>query len=131
MNPLQLLTSSARNSGSNLSGSQKCNFVWKRSRSESALRSRVDRTTEVDILNNSITSLLGISKENSALNRVGESRALDENLSAHAGVDTGKKNAVPVVVDDVDGSEADEGLAAADVLPVVVRVGDVKLALVL
>lgn len=52
-------------------------------------------------------------------------------MSAHAGVDTREQNAVPVVVDDVHGSEADEGLAAADVLPVVVGVGDVQLALIL
>lgn len=31
----------------------------------------------------------------------------------------------------MNGSKADEGLAAADVLPVVVGVGDVELALVL
>lgn len=52
-------------------------------------------------------------------------------MSAHAGVDTREKNAVPVVVDEVDGGKADQGLAAADVLPVVVGVGDVELALVL
>ncbi|KAI6777297.1 hypothetical protein HG530_001242 [Fusarium avenaceum] len=90
----------------------------------------VDRATEVNIINNSVASLLGVSEEDGALNRVGKSRALDKNLGTHAGVDTREQNAVPVVVDDVHGGEADKGLAAADVLPVVVgvvsSVGDVE-----
>jgi len=51
----------------------------------------------------------------------------------HSGVDGGVADgaALEVGVDDVSGTEADQGLAAVDVLPVVVGVGDVELALVL
>lgn len=55
---------------------------------------------------------------------------MNKDLSTHASVDAGKKNLVPVVVDDVDSGEADEGLATVNVLPVVVGVGDVEFALV-
>jgi hypothetical protein len=126
----KLLTSSSRNNRSNLLRPKQSNLIRKRSRSKSTLGGRVDRATEVNVIDNSVASLLGVGEEDGALNRVGKGRALDKNLGAHAGVDTREQNAVPVVVDDVHGGEADKGLAAADVLPVVVGIGDVKLALV-
>ena len=51
----------------------------------------------------------------------------------HPGVDSGVADSATLVVgvDDVSGTETDQGSAAVDVLPVVVGVGDVKLALVL
>jgi hypothetical protein len=52
-------------------------------------------------------------------------------LRIHAAVDTGQQEAVPVVVDDVDCSEADQGGTAVDVVPVVVGVCDVQLSFIL
>ena len=51
----------------------------------------------------------------------------------HSGVDGGVTNRASLVVgvEDVGSTEADQGHAAVDVLPVVVGVGDVELALVL
>lgn len=51
----------------------------------------------------------------------------------HSGVDgsVADSTALVVGVDDVSGTETDQGSAAVDVLPVVVGVGDVELALVL
>lgn len=59
----------------------------------------------------------------------GEGVALNENLSTHAGVDTGDTAVVAGAVD-VGGSEADRGETGVDVLEVVVVVGDAQLALV-
>jgi hypothetical protein len=56
---------------------------------------------------------------------------LNQDLSTHASVDTREKDLVPVVVNEVHSGEADQRLAAVDVLPVVVGVGDVELALIL
>ena len=127
---LQLLTSSTRDNRSNLLTSQKRNLVRQASSSKRTLGRRVNRATKINVINNSVASLLGISEENSALDRIGEGGALNQNLRAHTSVDTGKKDLVPIVVDEVDGGEADEGLATVDVLPVVVGVGDVEFALV-
>ena len=51
----------------------------------------------------------------------------------HSGVNgsVADGTALEVGVDDVSGTETEQGLAAVDVLPVVVGVGDVELALVL
>lgn len=128
---LQLLASGARDGGSNLGGAESADLVGQRSRGQGTLGGRVDRAAKVDILNNGVTSLLGVGEEDGALGRVGKGGALDEDLGAHAGVDTGEDDAIPVVVDNVDSGEADEGLTAVDVLPVVVGIGDVELASVL
>ncbi|CAF3641856.1 unnamed protein product, partial [Fusarium graminearum] len=51
---------------------------------------------------------------------------LNKNLSTHARVDTSDADVLVVVVEDVDGTEADRGSTRANVGPVVVGVGDVE-----
>ena len=60
-----------------------------------------------------------------------EDGRLNADLGAHAGIDTRRADGQVVVVIDVDGAEADGGVARVDVKPVVVSVGNVELALVL
>lgn len=131
MSILQLLASSVGDDLGNVGRTKSSDLVGQIGRGEGSLGGRVDGAAEVDVLDNGVSSLLGVGKEDGTLDRVGKGGALDENLGTHAGVDAREEDAVPVVVDDVDGGEADQGLAAVDVLPVVVGVGDAKLALVL
>lgn len=97
---------------------------------ESTASSSVGSTTEVDVLDDSGASGLGVPGAD-GLGGVGEDGGLDEDLSAHAGVDTGSEDVVVDVVDDVGGTEADRGDTRSDVLPLDVGVGDVELAGVL
>lgn len=132
LDDLQFLPSSLRDSACNLVRSKRLNrIVRQRVRSQSPLRHRVGGTTQVNIINNRIASVVRVGKEDGLVGAVNKGRALDQDLRIHAAVDTGQEQAVPVVVDNVDCSEADQGGTAVDVVPVVVGVCDVQLSLIL
>lgn len=131
MTQLQLLASSAGDGTGNLAGAEGGNLVRQRGRGESSLGNRVLGTTEVNVLSNRVAGLLGVGEEDGLGGAAVEGGALDEDLSTHARVDTSEQELVVVGVDDVDGAEADERSTGVDVGPMVVGVGDVKLALVL
>lgn len=63
--------------------------------------------------------------------RIGEGRLLDQNLCAHAGVDTGGGDVFIAAGVDVGGAESDGRSSAIHVVPVVVVVGHSQLAPVL
>lgn len=128
---LQLLSRSGGDGAGNLARAQGSDLVRQLGGGERAERSRVDGATERNILDNSISSLLGVGEENSTFSGVDKGRALDQDLGSHAGVDTGESHGIPEVVDDVDGGESNERLSAVDVLPVVVGISDAELASVL
>lgn len=125
------MASSAGDGTGNLTGAESGNLVRQRGRGESSLGNRVLGATEVDILSDGVSSLLGVGEEDGLGGAAVEGGTLDEDLGAHAGVDAGKQELVVVGVDDMDSAEADEGSTGVDVGPVVVGVGDVELALVL
>ncbi|KAI6748088.1 hypothetical protein HG531_008630 [Fusarium graminearum] len=85
----------------------------------------VGGAAEVDIVDRDASGLLGVLGDESLLS-VAESRRLNKNLSTHARVDTSDADVLVVVVEDVDGTEADRGSTRANVGPVVVGVGDVE-----
>lgn len=111
--------------GAGLNGS-----VGVRHLGEGTLRGLVGGGAPVVAAGDGVAILLGVDGDE-GLDDVVEDVVLDEDLGAHAGVDAGDGDILEVVVDDVDGAEADERAARADVAPVVVVVGDVQLARVL
>lgn len=120
------VASNANNSSLNILAAEQ--LVLVRNAGKVALRSGVLAGAEVVVALDSVAVLLGELGGQGILD-VDEDVALDQGLGAHASVDAGVAALVVGVVD-VGGAEADQGLARVDVLPVVVRVGDVEEALV-
>lgn len=101
-------------------------------RPEVALRGDVLTAAVRHVANGSEAVGLGVlAKDNLPALSVLEYGRLNADLGAHAGIDARGADGQVVVVIDVDGAEADGGVAGVDVKPVVVSVGDVELALVL
>lgn len=117
----------ANNSGLDLGGTKKSVLV--RYRGERAPRGLVGGAVEDDVPGDRVANLLRVNREHSAVN-VLEHTALDKSLGTHASVHSGDATVVDRV-DDVSGTEAEQGHAAVDVLEVVVGVSDAELALVL
>lgn len=115
---------------SSLDGARLNSGVGVRHLGEGTLGSLVGGGAPVVAASDGVAILIGVDRDK-GLDDVVEDVVLDEDLGAHAGVDAGDGDVLEIVVDDVDGAEADEGAAGADVAPVVVVVGDVQLARVL
>jgi hypothetical protein len=128
---LKLLSGSTGNGSSDLARPQGSDLVGERGRGQRTLRGRVDRATEVNILNNSIASHLGVSEKDGAFGGIGKGGALDQHLGSHSGVHAREDDAIPVIVDEMDGGKTNERLSAVDILPIVVGIGDVEFARVL
>lgn len=97
---------------------------------ERALGGLVDAAAEVDIVDGGSALGLGVDRGDGSLG-VLKGAGLDQDVGTHASVDTSGADGEEVVVVDVDGAEADRGVARVDIEPVVVGVGDVELAGVL
>lgn len=125
------LTSRTNNLALNVVSAEQGEVVRDLAGSKVTLGGSVLATAVGNIRNGSVAVLLGVGGEDDLLAaRVLEDGGLDAHLGPHARVDSRAAELVVEVVVDVDGAVADRGVAAVDVLPVVVGVGDVQLAFV-
>lgn len=97
---------------------------------DGTLGGRVVAAAEVDVVEDGEAIVVGVKGGDGALG-VDKGSRLDEGLGTHAGVDARGGEVLVQRVVDVEGAEADAGVARVDVDPVVVGVGDAEVAGVL
>ena len=124
-------TSGANDSSLDLGRAEEGELVGDRAGGDGTFGGVVGSTVKSDVLDDGVADLVAVKGGDGLGATVLEGGALDEDLSAHAGVDAGDLDVGVEVVVDVDGAEPDGGETAAQVAPIVVGVGDVKVALVL